>query len=64
MLPDGEILAPGDTTRRTALGSARAHLLRDAGNRDDALAYCTGVRIHRKLLEMTGGVPLDLPRGR
>jgi hypothetical protein len=60
----GEILAPGDTVRRTALGAARARLLRDAGNRDDALAYCTGVRIHRKLLEMTGGVPLDLPRGR
>jgi hypothetical protein len=60
----GEILAPGDVTRRTALGSARAHLLRDAGNRDDPLAYCTGVRIHRRLLEMTGGVPLDLPRGR
>jgi len=60
----GEILAPGDVTRRTALGTARAHLLRDAGQRDDALAYCTGVRIHRRLLEMTGGVPLDLPRGR
>jgi tetratricopeptide (TPR) repeat protein len=60
----GEILAPGDVARRTALGHARAHLLRDAGKRDDALAYCTGVRIHRRLLEMTGGVPLDLPRGR
>jgi tetratricopeptide (TPR) repeat protein len=60
----GEILPPNEVARRTSLGTARAHLLRDAGNRDDALAYCTGVRIHRKLLEMTGGVPLDLPRAR
>jgi hypothetical protein len=60
----GEILPPGDAVRRTALGTARAHLLRDAGARDDALAFCTGVRVHRRLLEMTGGVPLDLPRGR
>jgi tetratricopeptide (TPR) repeat protein len=60
----GEVHPPGDATRRTALASARTHLLREAGARDDALAYCTGVRVHRRLLEMTGGVPLDLPRSR
>jgi tetratricopeptide (TPR) repeat protein len=63
-LAQGEILAAGDAIRRTALATARAHLLRDAGARDDALAYCTGVRVHRRLLELTGGVPLDLPRSR
>lgn len=59
-----ELLPPGDPARRTALNAARARLLREAGNRDDPLAYCTGVRLHRRLLELTGGVPLDLPRAR
>lgn len=56
-----EVLPAGDPQRRVALGSARARILRAAGRRTDPRAYCTGVRLHRRLLELSGGVPADLP---
>jgi hypothetical protein len=56
-----EVLPAGDPARAVSLNAARARLLRSAGRRADALAYCAGVRLHRRLLELTGGVPEDLP---
>jgi len=43
------------------IGAARARILRTASRREDPRAYCTGVRLHRRLLELTGGIPADLP---
>lgn len=57
-----EVLAESDPARAVALSGARARLLRAAGRRDDPLAFCTAIRLHRRLLELSGGVPTDLPR--
>ncbi len=56
-----EVLPAGDAARGAALSSARARILRGAGRRADPQAYCAGVRLHRRLLELSGGVPTDLP---
>lgn len=56
-----EVLPGSDHRRRTALQNARARILRRAEARDNPRAYCTRVRIHRRLLELSGGVPHDLP---
>lgn len=58
-----EVLKEGDPARRTAIATARARLLRDAGRRENPWAFCTSVKLHRSLLELSGGVPPDLPRG-
>jgi hypothetical protein len=42
--------------------SARTRILRAAARREDPHAFCTHVRVNRRLLELTGGVPSDLPR--
>jgi hypothetical protein len=56
-----EILGPGDPAGSVALNQARARLLRIAGRRQDPHAYCTMVRLNRRILELSGGVPADLP---
>jgi hypothetical protein len=60
-LAAGEVLSPADPQRQVMLGTARARVLRTASRREDPRAYCTAVRLHRRLLELTGGIPADLP---
>ena len=60
-LAGGEVLTSADSQRAVMLGAARARILRTASRREDPRAYCTGVRLHRRLLELTGGIPADLP---
>lgn len=60
-LAAAEVLMPSDPQRQVMLGAARARILRTASRREDPRAYCTGVRLHRRLLELTGGIPADLP---
>ncbi len=60
-LAAGEVLASTESQRQVMLGAARARVLRTASRREDPRAYCTGVRLHRRLLELTGGIPADLP---
>ncbi len=60
-LAAGEVLTSTDTQRQVMLGAARARVLRTASRREDPRAYCTAVRLHRRLLELTGGIPADLP---
>jgi hypothetical protein len=55
-----EVLPESDPARRASVGGARSRILRAAALRDDPVAYCTGVLLHRRLLELTGGVPDDL----
>lgn len=57
-----EVFPVGDPARSVSLNAARARLLRGADRRENPLAYCTGVRLHRRLLELSGGVPEDLPQ--
>lgn len=56
-----EALPVDDPQRRVALSTARTRILRSAGRRDDPGAYCRNVRLHRRLLELSGGIPGDLP---
>jgi hypothetical protein len=56
-----EVLGPGDPAGSVAKSQARARLLRIAGKRQDPHAYCTQVRLNRRILELSGGVPSDLP---
>lgn len=56
-----EVLPADDVNRRVAAASARSRILRTAARREDPRAFCTCVRLHRRLLELTGGVPTDLP---
>jgi tetratricopeptide (TPR) repeat protein len=58
-----EVLAPGEPAREVSLSAARTRVLLGASKRDDPWRYCTGVRLHRRVLELSGGVPNDLPRG-
>lgn len=60
-LAAGEVLGSNDSQRQVMLGAARARVLRTASRREDPRAYCTAVRLHRRLLELTGGIPADLP---
>ncbi len=60
-LAAAEVLEARDTPRQVILASARVRILRAAARREDPLAFCTGVRLNRRLLELTGGVPEDLP---
>lgn len=57
-----EVLPVSDPKRRVVLNHARARILREAGSREDPRAFCADVRINRRLLELSGGVPGDLPR--
>jgi hypothetical protein len=60
-LAAAEVLTSSDAQRQVMIGAARARILRTASRREDPRAYCTGVRLHRRLLELTGGIPADLP---
>jgi tetratricopeptide (TPR) repeat protein len=56
-----EVLPVSDSKRKMALTHARARILRSAERREDPRAYCARVRLHRRILELSGGVPTDLP---
>lgn len=60
-LAAAEILSAGDPPRNVILMAARARILRVASRREDPHAFCVHVRHNRRLLELTGGVPSDLP---
>ncbi len=60
-LAGAEVLPAVESQRQVVLVAARARILRTAQRREDPRAYCIGVRLHRRLLELTGGVPDDLP---
>ncbi len=55
-----EVLPVGDPQRRTALTAARNRILRGATKRENPELFCVNVRLHRRLLELSGGVPADL----
>ena len=57
-----EVLPVKAPKRTVVLNNARTKILRGATHREDPHAFCTKVRLHRRLLELTGGVPEDLPR--
>jgi hypothetical protein len=57
----GEVLPPGDPAREVSLRAARSKLLVAAQRREDPWRYCAGVRLNRRVLELSGGVPTDLP---
>jgi tetratricopeptide (TPR) repeat protein len=57
-----EVLPVSAPKRKVALNNARTKILRSATRREDPHAYCTNVRLHRRLLELSGGVPEDLPQ--
>jgi hypothetical protein len=56
-----EVLPAGEPAREVAVRAARTRLLLAAARREDPRRFCTGVRLHRRLLELSGGVPGDLP---
>ena len=56
-----EVLSAGDPPRNVILMAARSRILRTASRREDPHAFCVHVRHNRRLLELTGGVPADLP---
>ncbi len=55
------VLPVTNPKRKVVLNHARARILRNADKREDPRAYCTEVRLNRRLLELSGGVPGDLP---
>jgi tetratricopeptide (TPR) repeat protein len=61
-LAAAEVLAASDPQRKVVLAGARARILRRAARREDPHAFCVHVRLNRRLLELSGGVPSDLPR--
>lgn len=63
-LAAAEVLPAADSKRTLVLTHARARILRTAERREDPCAYCSDVRLNRRLLELSGGVPPDLPRTR
>lgn len=63
-LATAEVLPAVDPKRKSVLTHARARILRTAERREDPHAYCADVRLNRRLLELSGGVPPDLPRAR
>lgn len=55
-------VCPADSyRRRVVLNEARTRILRNAQRRDNPQAFCLEVRLNRRLLELSGGVPADLP---
>ncbi len=60
-LAAAEVLPASNPKRKMVLTHARARILRSAEQREDPHAYCTEVRLNRRLLELSGGVPPDLP---
>jgi hypothetical protein len=60
-LAAAEVLSAGEPPRHVILMAARARILRVASRREDPHAFCVHVRHNRRLLELTGGVPADLP---
>jgi tetratricopeptide (TPR) repeat protein len=60
-LAAAEVLSASEAPRHVILMTARARILRAAARREDPLAFCVHVRLNRRLLELTGGVPTDLP---
>lgn len=56
-----EVLPVAESKRKVALQNARARILRRSSRREDPRVFCTRVRLHRRLLELSGGVPDDLP---
>jgi len=56
-----EVLPVSESKRKVALTNARARILRSAQRREDPRAFCNNVRLNRRLLELSGGVPSDLP---
>jgi tetratricopeptide (TPR) repeat protein len=60
-LAAAEVLPVSAPKRKVALQNTRARILRVASRREDPHAYCTRVRVHRRILELSGGVPDDLP---
>lgn len=61
-LAAAEVLPASDPQRKVVLAGARARILRRAARREDPYAFCVHVRLNRRLLELSGGVPSDLPR--
>lgn len=55
-----EVLTVDAPRRRAALNNARSRILRSATRRARPRAFCVNVRLHRRLLELSGGVPSDL----
>jgi tetratricopeptide (TPR) repeat protein len=60
-LASAEVMSASEAPRHVVLMSARTRILRAAARREDPHAFCTHVRVNRRLLELTGGVPSDLP---
>lgn len=58
-----EVLPDSDPARQAMLTEARARILRQAAHREDPHTYCTEVCLHRRLLDLSGGIPADLPHG-
>lgn len=56
-----EVLPVSNPKRQVVLNHARSRILRNAQRREDPRSYCTEVRLNRRLLELSGGVPSDLP---
>ena len=61
-LAAAEVLPAAEPQRQVVLSGARARILRRAARREDPHAFCVNVRLNRRLLELSGGVPADLPR--
>lgn len=57
-----EVLPVSNPKRKVVLNHARARILRNAEKREDPRAYCMEIRLNRRLLELSGGVPSDLPQ--
>ena len=57
-----EVLPVSNPKRKVVLNHARARILRNAEKREDPRAYCMEIRVNRRLLELSGGVPGDLPQ--
>lgn len=56
-----EVMPVTEAKRKVALTHARARILRSAQRREDPRGFCNNVRLNRRLLELSGGVPDDLP---
>jgi tetratricopeptide (TPR) repeat protein len=61
-LAAAEVLPASEPARGVVLSTARARILRRAARREDPHAFCVHVRLNRRLLELSGGVPPDLPK--
>nr|HTJ46535.1 hypothetical protein [Kofleriaceae bacterium] len=61
-LAAAEVLPAAEPARQVVLSTARARILRRATRREDPFAFCSYVRLNRRLLELSGGVPPDLPK--